>query len=361
MAFLRAFGLLGLLAVLIGAAGCGGSATTRGSIPTLDPAALPPLPQQGLIVAKTGSVLLETTGGGVVGRLVGFSMSPPQDLTSREFAWSTGIEALQRADPRLTVLFDRSGAGWILDVPNRRLSRIVKLEAPLAAGADVRIIVTGNPSTGINTKTLIERNGVKVLEGLSVSVIGARYAVTTYDLGAQPTKLLDLVTNRSVTLKPHCDAIGVVGENVFATCIPSLASQPSTLELFRGDGTQRVLSTFVPNLVPESAFLSPNGKWVLLYLAPGCGPGWAAVASTGGGTARFVAGGGTVSEMSSAPRFSAGLGWTTGNKIVATIAGTKPSSCEGESSAGTFLIDPATLSRTRSTPAFAGALWGSSS
>jgi hypothetical protein len=115
-----------------------------------------------------------------------------------------------------------------------------------------------------------------------------------------------------------------------------------------------------PGLYPEFAWLSPDARWTLLFFAPGCGPGWAVVMPTAGGRPRYVAGGAAVPSSGPTPaaRFSNALGWTSDGKIVATIAGVKPSSCEHESQSGTFMIDPATLAKTRSTAAVATMLWG---
>ena len=334
-------------------------AVTGGPIRALNPARLPVLPRQGLIVEQGNGVLLETTGGGVIGRLAGFSVAPPQNLAGRRFGRSVAIGALVGADPRLTVLFDRAGDGWILDVVNRRMSRMAKIEAPLAGGAEIKIILDGKPSTGWSTKTLIERNGTKLLEGLFVAVIDDRYATTTYDLGPHPTELLDLVSGRRVSVQPHCTAVGVLGTDVIATCVPLMAAQPSTLYLFKRDGSARLLSTFVPGLTPASAWLSPNGRWVLLYLQPNCGLGWAAIASTEGGPVRLVGGIGAITDpRSAAPQFSDPLGWTNTNQMVVTIVSKNPPGCSGVPSAGTFVVGPSNLTRHRATVASASELWG---
>jgi len=125
------------------------------------------------------------------------------------------------------------------------------------------------------------------------------------------------------------------------------------------NGSRRTLATITSGLFPELAWLSPDSRWTLLYFSPGCGPGWAVVMPTRGGTLRYVAGGASVPSSGPIPatRFSSALGWTSDDKIVATIAGVKPSSCEHESHSGTFVIDPATLAKTRSTAAVATMLW----
>jgi hypothetical protein len=320
----------------------------------LNPARLPALPAQGLVLRTSHGVLLETTTGQVIGELRGFTLGPPQNPPLDTWRRDFGLETLAEVDPRLTVLYDRRGNGWLLDVARRRLDRVAKLQAPLANGADVRIIVDGHPSSGYGTKTVIERNGRKLLEALSVAVIANRYAVTTYALGPKPTRLLDLVTGRQVTFAPHCVAVAVLaGGSVVTTCTPEYLSGHATIKLLRRDGSTKLLSTFAPGLVPERVWLSPDERWLLAYLAPGCGLGWTAVLPIGGGAARFVTG------RSSSPPFSSGLGWTKDNRIVATVSATKKSGCEGAPTTGTYLIDPRTLTRTLVSRTEAWTLWGS--
>ena len=99
-------------------------------VPRLDPAHLPDLATQGLAVEVGDAILLETTAGKVLGELTGFSFNPPENLNGAIFARSVGIQALAAADPSLTVLFDRAGNGWLLDVGARRLVRIARIETP---------------------------------------------------------------------------------------------------------------------------------------------------------------------------------------------------------------------------------------
>jgi hypothetical protein len=192
-------------------------------------------------------------------------------------------------------------------------------------------------------------------------VIANRYAITTYALGGRPTRLLDLVTGRQVTLAGGCVAVGVLnGGDVVATCTPLYTSRSAKVELFRRDGSKKVLATFPAEAEPEGAWLSPDQNWLLVYLAPNCGDGWTVLLPTVGGDARFVTGEGTVvGHPSSRPPFSFGLGWTLEGKVVATVSAKKKSGCEGAPTTGTYLIDPRTLARTRVSTTEASALWGS--
>ena len=331
----------------------------------LNPTKLPPLPSQGLIVESTHGVLLETTAGRRIGELKAFHTGPPQGpgapSSTSLFKSQLAIGELMTADRRVTVLFDQHGNGWLFDVARRKLTRFTRVEAPLVNGADIRIIVDGHPSSGWGTKTLIERRGRKLLEGLSVAVLANRYAATTYALGGRPTHLLDLVTGRQVTLAGGCAAAGVlVAGDILATCTPLYASQSATIVVFRRDGSKKVIATFPAGIEPEGAWLSPDQKWLLVYLAPNCGEGWTAVLPTAGGDARFVTGEGPVDHPSSQPPHSFGLGWTFKNKIVASVSAKKKSGCEGAPpTTGTYLVDPQTLARTRVSTTEASTLWGS--
>jgi hypothetical protein len=337
-----------LLATLVAAVAAGGA---HAATPSLDPARLPALPAQGLVVEKPGGVLLLTTDGRVLGRLAGFSTYPPEKLSDARFARSVGIGALASADPALTVLYDRTGRGWLLDAPGRRLRAIGAIQAPLAGGAVLRVIVD-RKGEGVSTRTVVERNGKSLMSGLSVATVGSRYVATDDIVGPRPNAVLDLVSGRRTTIGPRCVLAGMRAGAAIAACSPSDPTKVSTLERVAADGTSRVLATFPRGTYANSASLSPNGRWVLVYLQPNCGPGWAAIAPSGGGPARFVAGGKT---LATSP-FSFGLGWTADSRIVATVSA--KGSCEGESAAGTFTIDPATLERTRAAPAFAAKLWG---
>jgi hypothetical protein len=345
---------LALLAALAGATGAAGAA-----VPTLDPASLPALPAQGLVVQRSGDVLLETTGGAVIGRLAGFSIDPPAKLTDARFARSVGIQALASADPQLTVLFDRKGGGWTLDVSGRRLRAIGAIQTPLPGGATLRVIVH-RQGEGVTTSTVVERGGSKLLSGTTVGAVGGRYIATDDAYDAKPNTLIDLATGRRTKLGPRCVLAGVRAGAAIAACTSAQPTKPSGLYSFSADGARRLLAGIGPGAYPTSASLSPDGRWVLMYLQPNCGPGWAAVAPSAGGPARFVAGGGrvpaTTAPGASAPPFSWALGWTAESRIVATITG--KGSCEGDVTTGTYTIDPATLAATRATAARADKLWG---
>ncbi len=94
-------------------------------------------------------------------------------------------------------------------------------------------------------------------------------------------------------------------------------------------------------------------------MSPGCGPGWSAVYRVSGGTGRFVTDDGVVPVRGSLPtaRYSSGLGWTGDDRVVADISAPRGSSCDKEVSSGTFLIDPATLSRLHLTSVEAALMW----
>ena len=351
--------LVAPLALLAAVASTGAAGAIGAAIPTLDPSGLPALPAQGLVVQRAGDVLLESTGGAVIGRLAGFSVDPPAKLTDARFARSVGIQALAGADPALTVLFDRSGAGWTLDVAGRRLRPIGAIETPLAGGAMLRVIVD-RQGEGVSTLTVVERGGKRLLSGRSVATVGGRYVATNDSYDPKPNTLLDLATGRRTTLGARCVLAGVHAGGAIAACAPSDVTNASGIYRFASDGARRLLTRIGPGAYPTTASLSPDGRWVLLYLQPNCGPGWAAIAPSGGGPARFVAGGGrvpvTAAPGRAAPPFSWALGWTAQSRIVATITG--KGSCEGDVTTGTYTIDPATLAATRATAARAAKLWG---
>ncbi len=211
---------------------------------------------------------------------------------------------------------------------------------------------------GVTTWTVVERGGAKLMSGLSVAAVGTRYVATNDSVGSTPNQVLDLVSSRCTTIGPRCVLAGVRRGAAIVACSPVAEREPSSL--FATGATARSASSrrSRPASFRRRRPRRLTGAGSSLYLQPNCGPGWAAVAPSDGGPARFVAGGGTVpaTAISTSPPFLFGLGWTARSLIVATVA--RKVSWEGESSAGTFAIDPATLTRTRSTPALAAKLWG---
>ncbi len=360
---IRAGSLALTFAVLAALSGCGGHAATHG-IPDLDAGHLPSLPSQGLVVDRTGGVVLEGLDGKVFGRLPGYRTFPPGSIGSKAFVRSVGIEALASADPGLVVLYDRTGAGWLLDLNQGKLDSIGRLAAPLKGGAMLVVHVTGSASKGVGATTAVVRGGKTLLAGY-LTATASRYVSSSEQGSSGRGVLLDVVSGRRWTLGPGCTVAGVVGGRALAACLATggNAERTSGVYSIAPNGSRRVLAAVAPGLFPEYAWLSPDSKWLLLYYSPGCGPGWAVVMPAAGGTPHYVAGGAAVPDAGPTPaaRFSSGLGWTSDGKIVATIAGTRPSSCEHESHSGTFVIDPATLAKTRATTAIASMLWGSAS
>ena len=356
----RVGSLVVAIVVLAMLSGCGGHKASHG-IAELDPGNLPSLPAQGLVVDRAGGVLLEGLDGKVLGRVPGYRTFPPGSLRARAFVRSVGIGALTTAAEGLVVLYDRTGRGWILDPAKSALDPIGSLAVPLAAGARLVVHVTGTASKGVGATTAVVRDGKTLLAGY-LSVTGGRYVSSSEQGSSRRGVLLDVVTGRRWRLGAGCTVAGIVAGRAIAACqAPSgNVGRRGGVYSIAADGSRRVLATFAPGLYPESAWLSPDSRWVLLYLSPGCGPGWAAVMPASGGAPHYVAGGTAVPSSGPTPaaRFSSALGWTSDGKVVATIAGSSPSSCEHESHSGTFLIDPATLAKTRATTAVAAMLWG---
>jgi hypothetical protein len=122
------------------------------------------------------------------------------------------------------------------------------------------------------------------------------------------------------------------------------------------DGSSTTLATLPKSLFATSAYLSPNGKYVVAMFSPGCGPSYGFVVPTDGGVARPLTG---ERRWSLAGPNSIALGWTPDQRIVAIV---EPSSrLETEPKAGVYLIDPATLMRRLVYPsANPWAMWNSS-
>ncbi len=342
--------VIAVTALLLGGSGAGAAA-----IPALDPAHLPALPAQGLIVQRHDDVLLIGLDGHVYGRLPGFQVyASSEHLGGQAFARLVGVQALQTADPRLAIVYDSAQRGWLLDPAAQRFRAVDRPEEELAGGAKLVIIVNADKSGGGATKVAVRRNGATLLTAFDLHVVGGHYVADDLDPTAKHGSLLDVVTGRRWQLPPHCRVAGVQGE-------PLLVCESADHATFKPGqilaGARRI-GSFSSSLFVSSASVSPDGRWLLVNFSPGCGPGWAAVAPAGGGSSHFVTGERLAAGGRALPRvnFSYGLGWTTDSHAIASISG--PSSCERESGIGTFLVDPATLSRTHVTHAQADLAWG---
>src|SRR5438067_11223478 len=115
------------VAVVLSQAGIGGAVPASTAPATLSPSRLPALPAQGLVVQTSHGVVLETTTGRAIGELPSFALGPPQDPPLDKERKIIGLEELAAVDPRVTVLYDRRGNGWLLDVAGRRLDPVTKL------------------------------------------------------------------------------------------------------------------------------------------------------------------------------------------------------------------------------------------
>ncbi len=348
-------------AALVLLADCGGHKAAPHGIVDLDPASLPSLPAQGLVVDKRGGVLLEDLDGTVIGRLPGYRPYTVGKISDRAFVRSVGDQALATADLGLVVLFGPGGRGMVLDPGAKKLEPIGRFRTSLAGGASLVVHVTGSASKGVGATTAVVKAGKTLLAGY-LTVTGNRYASSSQQGSGRKGVLLDVVTGARWTIGAGCTVAGVVEGRAIAACMPTggNVARRSGVYSIAPDGARHTLAIVAPGLYPEFAWLSPDSHWVLLYFSPGCGPGWAVLMPTAGGKPRYVVGGAAVPSGGPTPaaRYSSALGWSSDGKIVATIAGTKPSSCEHESHSGTFLIDPASLARTRSTAAIATTLWG---
>jgi hypothetical protein len=118
-------------------------------------------------------------------------------------------------------------------------------------------------------------------------------------------------------------------------------------------GMRTTLATIPKSLFASSAYLSPDGKYVVGMFTPGCGAPYGFIVPTDGGAARPLSG---EKEWTSAGPSSMALGWTPDNRVVAIV---QPSSkLDTEPKAGVYLIDPSALTRRLVYPSpSAWAMW----
>jgi hypothetical protein len=318
------------------------------------------LPAQGLVIEQKPGVLLESTEGKVIGRLAGFSIYPPQKLSDAVFARTAGMQALATADPGLTVLFDRQGSGWLLRPGATRLQKIGPIRVPLVSGSSLSVVVTRR-GAGVDTRVVVRRHGKVALSGLFVHIASGRYAATDDSISSRPNEVVDLVTGRRTQLGPRCLLAGFSGNAAIAGCSPAQALPSLSAHVYAYEGgSKRLLATLPPGLQPSISSVSPDGRWVVVYLEPFCGAGWVAVMPSAGGSLRLAVGGviGRTIPSTRVPHTSV-LGWTADGRVAIDVARLNAGTgCEGLPETGVSLVDPGTLAPTHVTPLFAAMLWG---
>ena len=343
VAFLALGVTLGLLPSAIAAA----SAT-----PTLDPLAMPWLPEQGLAIQEAHDVLLVGLDGHVYGRLAGFTLA----VSSR----GEMLGSLASYLSETTLLQGPHGRAWLL--AGGRLTGISANRFTLPGGVrlDGRFVTTGygspdNPVAKIFVRD--SRSGTVLAQGTDWGIVDGRLLVTAHavvDLITRGRWLLPSGVRWSyIAATPNtCTPAGIAAGRIDAVCAIKVkpaehAGFNSLVRFFAvsHDGRRELLGRpfLYANFGALNAFLSPDSAHIAATLAVGCGPPYAIVGPTRGGAPRYVTGEDDLVRNTAHVANADMLGWSDDGRAVAEIG---VGECEGIHPPGIYLVNPATFART---------------
>jgi hypothetical protein len=307
-----------LLALALLAAGSGEAArgpqvlTTYGS-----------LPGQGLLVVRGHDTVLIGLDGRIRARLAG---PRPSWFANGDTARSAAFQQLAAIVPNSTLLTGRDGQWYLFD----SRGRLEALASPrLRLSGDIEVVAHAFPSSDhvFRVDVTVERAG-RLLVPASAEV-----RRISGNLAVGQSIAVDVRTGNRWHVASDCYPAATKGGELLMFCGAELVAVSTT-------GARTTLATLPKSLFATTAYLSPNGKYLIGMFSPGCGPSYGFLVPTDGGVARPLTG---EQRWSLAGPNSIGLGWTADNRIVAIV---QPSSrLETEPKAGVYSIDPGTLTR----------------
>jgi len=327
--------------VLLALAGCRSSHThTYANALPAGSIVLRPLPAQVLVDEMRRGVALRDLQGRRVAWLPGFAVYP-----RNESAQDSLVDFLTGRLPERLVHGPR---GWYrFDAARHALLPVRHGRVPLAGGA-AAVAHRGATFT-------VERRGRVVLRGS----VDTSFSVVSRRLAQSGASLLDVVTGRRWKLPRNCLAVGFRGTTLIVACGlgPGVYTYtPLVLERVVAAGVGRRITQPVAQLVPETASLSPDGRWVAVEGDTGCAASFVYVAPSRGGKARIVYGRSPTTPFDA--NFSRLLGWSPDGRLVVFFT---PPYCDEpygpqRPPKGVYLVDPRTLARTFVTRS-ADAMW----
>jgi hypothetical protein len=313
---------------------------------------MPWLPEQGLVVQEAHDVLLAGLDGHVYGRLPGFTLA----VDSR----GEMLGSLASYLPETTLLQGPHGRAWLL--AGGRLTPISADRFSLPGGVrlDGRFVTTGygspdNPVAKIFVRDV--RSGTVLARGTDWGIVDGRLLVTAH-------AVVDLITRQRWVLPdgvrwsylaatPNtCTPAGIAAGRIDAVCAikvkPGAHAGFNSLVRFFAvshDGRRELLGRpfLYANFGALNAFLSPDAAHIAATLAVGCGPPFAILGPTRGGTPRYVTGEADVARNTARVANADVLGWADSGLAVAEIGAGE---CESSTRPGIYLVDPVTFART---------------
>jgi hypothetical protein len=333
-------GLVLSLAIGALATGCagGGNSSTSSRNRSLD------LPPQGILSLSARTVTFTGLGDHVYARLNGFTL------------YSTNMaEAQPSLEQQYPRLYDSEGHIYLVDPAGKQLLAEKPGHFPLAAGASFSYTVDFGHCAGPisicppqSTNTSISSRGKQLpFKGPHLRIEGGRYL-------AQRGKLYDLVSGKLIsTGGRYCIPAGGTATQVFAVCsqqpitVPNKFGRktppwaPEWLFSFALDGKARRIVELP--LVTQTAFLSPDGRFVAVTFAHPNLDAWAAIIPVAG-RARYVTGQ-ALGQAHVPPKIgqSMVLGWTADNRLIVSFT---PASLGYFANGGpVYSVDPSSLRR----------------
>jgi hypothetical protein len=267
--------------------------------------------------------LLIGLDGRVHARLAGLR---PAWFANGETARSAAFQHLAAIVPSSPLLADRNGRWYLFD----SRGRLEPLQSPrLRLSGNIDVVAHAIPSSDhvFRVDVTVERAG-RLLVPASAEV-----RRLSGNLAVGQSIAVDLRTGNRWHVASNCYPVATRGGDLLTFCGGKLLSVSP-------GGMRTTLATIPKSLFASSAYLSPDGKYVVGMFTPGCGAPYGFIVPTDGGAARPLSG---EKEWTSAGPSSMALGWTPDDRSVAIV---EPSSkLDTEPKAGVYLIDPATLTR----------------
>jgi hypothetical protein len=331
-----------LIAAALVVAALAGAAVVEaasGTIAVLDPQRLPQLPAQGLVIQRAHDVLLVGLDGKPIGALRGFA----GPYTGKTYV----LEGLAQADPAAVLLTDASHRAYLLDPATSRLRRLGEMQIPLQGGATLAAHAVLQPKPYLPTIMLqvVQRGREVGAESQFLRIVGGRLVVSGGTAFDTVTGMRWRIGKTEGALPGGCEPAGVSGANLVAVCAtgkyPSLKVR--AYRISRSGARTGVGPTMRWGFGAQTATLSPDGRFVGVTLAVGCGAPVGAITPVGVGRAGYIGNGKAVG--SAAAINSEALGWTADGKLVAHII-FRPTDCDHAPPTGIYAIDPATFART---------------
>ena len=294
---------------------------------------LPTLPAQGLIDEERRGVALRDLRGRRLAWLPGFAVYPGGAPNHPSEAWAF---LLARLRPPLL----HGPQGWYrLDVGRHALLPVRGGRLPLAGGATA--VARGGQS--IAATFTVVRGGRTILRGAAPT-----FRILSRRLVQAGTALLDVRTGRRWKLPPGCLPAGHPRATLTLACGVAHGAEAAARLVLRRlapSGAIRGLTSPLAQLIPEVAWLSPDGRWVAVEGDTGCAARYVYIAPASGGAARIVYGHSLTDPYPS--NYSSLLGWSGDGRLVVLFT---PPYCDtplsGPPPRGVYLVDPRTLART---------------